>query len=334
MLSLTLDLPEPAMADAADERMTGDPLQSPLGALRGRRPSAPDWFAWALGHTPERSTVEVEGAAVEVLAWGRRGDPGLLLLHGFAAHADWWSFIAPFLAQDGRRVVAMSWSGMGQSGWRGRYSLDQHAREALAVAEAGGLFEAPVKPVVAAHSYGSFVTYRMIARHGDRFRAAIAIDSPVPTQNDGRGPRLPTSGRRRIYPTLEAALARFRFAPVQPCENLFARGSLAEVEDGWTWRFDPGLRDKIDYGEGPTLLTARACPLAIMIGARSKLMTPERLDYIRRSAPGAPWVEIPDAGHHLMADQPLAFIAGLRGLLAGWPEVESPPGLEGLIPSG
>jgi hypothetical protein len=28
---------------------------------------------------------------------------------------------------------------------------------------------------------------------------------------------------------------------------------------------------------------------------------------------------IPDADHHLMVDQPLAFVAALRGLLAGWP---------------
>jgi pimeloyl-ACP methyl ester carboxylesterase len=27
---------------------------------------------------------------------------------------------------------------------------------------------------------------------------------------------------------------------------------------------------------------------------------------------------IPDADHHVMVDQPLAFVAGLRGLLAGW----------------
>ena len=42
--------------------------------------------------------IEVEGAKVEVLAWGQRGKPGLMFLHGGAAHADWWSFIAPFFA--------------------------------------------------------------------------------------------------------------------------------------------------------------------------------------------------------------------------------------------
>jgi pimeloyl-ACP methyl ester carboxylesterase len=35
--------------------------------------------------------------------------------------------------------------------------------------------------------------------------------------------------------------------------------------------------------------------------------------------PGSPGIEIPDADHHLMLDQPLAFVAALRGLLAAWP---------------
>jgi pimeloyl-ACP methyl ester carboxylesterase len=34
---------------------------------------------------------------------------------------------------------------------------------------------------------------------------------------------------------------------------------------------------------------------------------------------GAPHIAIPDADHHVMVDQPLAFVAALRGLLAGWP---------------
>jgi pimeloyl-ACP methyl ester carboxylesterase len=32
-----------------------------------------------------------------------------------------------------------------------------------------------------------------------------------------------------------------------------------------------------------------------------------------------PKIEIPDDEHHVMIDQPLAFVAALRGLLAGWP---------------
>jgi len=87
---------------------------APLAAFHGQRPPAPAWFEAALAHEPERTFVEVEGAKVEVLAWGKRGLPGLMFLHGGAAHADWWSFIAPFFAAT-RRVVASSFTGMGRS---------------------------------------------------------------------------------------------------------------------------------------------------------------------------------------------------------------------------
>ena len=35
--------------------------------------------------------------------------------------------------------------------------------------------------------------------------------------------------------------------------------------------------------------------------------------------PGSPHVEIPEAEHHAMIDQPLAFVSALRALLAAWP---------------
>ena len=71
---------------------------APLAAYHGQKPAAPAWFDEAIAHEPERTFVEVEGAKIEVLAWGERGKPGLMFLHGGAAHADWWSFIAPFFA--------------------------------------------------------------------------------------------------------------------------------------------------------------------------------------------------------------------------------------------
>ena len=72
---------------------------APLAAFHGRKPPAPAWFERAIADEPERTFVEFEGARIETLAWGKRGEPGLMLLHGGAAHADWWSFIAPLFAQ-------------------------------------------------------------------------------------------------------------------------------------------------------------------------------------------------------------------------------------------
>jgi len=295
-----------------------------------RRPVAPAWFDAALAQAPERTHLEVEGAEIEVLTWGERGQPGLLLLHGFTAHADWWSFIAPFLLQ-GRRVVAFSLSGMGRSGWRDAYSLEQHAREAIAVANATGLFDSAVAPILVGHSFGSFATRIVAHTLGTRLGGIVLVDGALAaSESDDEYDGVPVRGHRhRVYPTLEQAVARFRFEPPQSCDNPFildflARTSLglapaAHGGDGWSWRFDPDLRAKIRALPNSALLAPVTCRVALLFGERSKLMTPVRLELIRRHTPvDVPWVVIPDAGHHIMVDQPLALVAALRSLLEAW----------------
>ena len=110
------------------DQETKDPrLYAPLASFAGKAPPAPGWFRHAIEQKPERSFVEVLGAKIETLAWGERGKPGILFMHGNGAHADWWSFIAPFFAAH-YRVAAMSWSvtigmiiGVLSAVWRNRW---------------------------------------------------------------------------------------------------------------------------------------------------------------------------------------------------------------------
>jgi pimeloyl-ACP methyl ester carboxylesterase len=292
-----------------------------------------NWFAEALAMEPEHGSVMVAGAAIEMNAWGERGKPGLLLIHGAGAHAGWWNFIAPFFAKN-FRVAAFSLSGMGGSAWRDAYSMDIYAEEAFAVAEAAGLLEGPQKPVIAAHSFGGRVALRCAAgRRGGELRCVIPIDTMIrPPELVGRGGRPFDSRNSKVYPTVEAIVARFRLVPAQPSfdADLFdyiARSSIRPVDDpdqgkGWSWRFDPSLWDKLADTETIADVRAAACPIAAIRGARSALMAPAVTDYFDANAPaGTPVVTVPEAHHHLMLDQPLALVAALRGLLAGWPRL-------------
>ena len=268
------------------------------------------------------------GARVEVLTWGPPGGEGLLLLHGAGAHAGWWSFIAPFFAAEGRRVAALTWSGMGRSGWRERYGFDTFAQEAVAAAEHAGLFDAGA-PDMVAHSFGGAVACHLAASEaGARFGRIVIADAGVrPPERRWRGPPTRTNPNR-LYPSQAAALARFRLAPPQDCANLFAadhiaRGGLRETAEGWSWSFDPFMWAHLDRASRPLsqeaeLAQARA-PLAFLYGDRSWVMDAATVAYTRAHAPpGAPFVAIPDAAHHVMLDQPLAFVAALRALFAGW----------------
>ncbi len=90
--------------------------------------------------------------------------------------------------------------------------------------------------------------------------------------------------------------------------------------EGWTWRFDPFMWRGFTYEERAEFLARVKCPLAIMWGDRSKLVTPAIAEYMRGLVPPeTPMVAIPDADHHVMVDQPLATVAALRGLLSAWP---------------
>jgi pimeloyl-ACP methyl ester carboxylesterase len=313
------------MGQETTDRLSVD-AQAPglLAGLAGARPPAPAWFEANLAVMPERLRITVQGAGLELLAWGERGRPGLLLLHGNGAHADWWSFLAPFFA-DRYRIAALSWSGMGGSDWRERYYFSVFAEEMLVAAEAAGLFEAPVKPIVCAHSFGGFITLHAAARFGERLGGAVIVDSPI--EPPGTTPDRPPPRHRpnRIYATAQEAIARFRLAPPQPCDNLYAidhiaRLSIKPVEGGHTWKFDPFIWREFEVGDPTPLLQRPACPVALMWGARSSLVRPEIVKHMSAVAPrGAPLVPIPEADHHVMLDQPLAFAAALRALLAGWP---------------
>lgn len=287
---------------------------------------APDWFAQAIAQTPERETLQVGDVPIETLAWGARGDPGLLLLHGNGAHADWWVPFAPFFSST-MRVATLSWSGMGASGRRTSYDFDDHAQELLAVADATGLFESATPPVMVAHSMGAIpALYVVGGEQGARFGRLIVADSGYRPRTEGN----PLEGRpawhNPSYETLEAGAARFRLRPEQECPNpwmvdFIARRSLVRHDDGrWYWRFDAEADRSRGISDPDRLERAIAnarCPLDYVWGARSSLCTPENVAQNRALAPaGTRFVEVPDAAHHLMLDQPLAFVAAIRSLLA------------------
>ncbi|MEM7766343.1 MAG: alpha/beta hydrolase [Pseudomonadota bacterium] len=321
----------------------------PLAEYDGAHPPAPQWFLDAVAQPYELGEVIVEGAKVSYQRWGKRGAPGLLLVHGNGAHAHWWDFIAPYFAEH-YNVAALSFSGMGDSGWRDEYRMETFAAEQVAVCEDAGLFDGPVKPIIVAHSFGGFVTLLTGADYGDRLTGTVIIDSPVnPPDRPRRGPPR-TERANKVYGTLAAALARFRLAPPQPCENHFAmdyiaRWSLKKVAQGngtgaggaeasgnpgWTWKFDPSIWRHFDAGREPAeLLEATQCRIAIFRGEDSDLMPDDVGDYMQ-SLLGhqVPFISIPHAHHHVMLDQPLAFVAALRTLLDEWKH--SRPNRDGL----
>src|SRR6056297_341128 len=132
----------------------------------------PQWFEQALAAPRREGWLYSAGCPIHYFSWGNPANPGVLLLHGFLAHARCFAFIAPFLAKD-YHVVAFDMSGMGDSGVREAYPDALRAAEVADVARATGLFEHPVKPIVIAHSYGGHVALTAMQEHPDLFGGLI-----------------------------------------------------------------------------------------------------------------------------------------------------------------
>ncbi len=291
--------------------------------------SAPPWFTWAVNAPMTSNFVTVKDCPIHYLLWpgddGSANQRGLLLVHGGGAHTNWWRHIAPFFTRY-FRVAAIDQSGMGDSGARDDYGAAIRAEEMRAVVKHGRLGE---KPFVVGHSFGGFMTMRLGATHGEEIGGAVIVDSPILRPSPDAKPRRPTLGHQRFYPTFDAALERFQLLPAQPCENEFivelvARHSLKQLDGGWTWKFDVGAMGSRRWGEPfREHLQKLRCRAGLIFGQNSALVSRDTADYMSElMGPEAPIVEIPDAQHHVMLDQPIAFVAALRTMLDTWVRAE------------
>jgi pimeloyl-ACP methyl ester carboxylesterase len=289
----------------------------------GQKPVYPAWALAALAQEPVRSKVNVTGTDIEVLAWGKIGDPGVLFLHGNGASADWWSFLAPQIAQAGYRVIAMSFSGMGGSDWRTRYRMDDFVTEILTVIETTHLTTPARLPILVGHSFGGFPALVTAVNHHGKIGGLIMLDTGIPPPGEEwTGPPKRTAPNR-VYATLTEALARFRLAPPQPCDTHWAldhiaRTSLKPVDGGWTWKFDPFLWNDFTLSPVSTRVNQLKVPTIVMRGALSFLMAERVWGHMKSLLPpNTGYATIPEANHHVMLDQPLATLAALEAALAG-----------------
>lgn len=297
----------------------------------------PDWFVAAMEVQREEAFIEVDGHKVHYFRWGKRGNPTLLLTHGFLAHARCWAFIAPFLAEE-YDIIAYDLAGMGESKMPPGCDGQKRAENMIGVAEVLDLFSGTVKPKLIAHSFGSGVALTAMDIAGDRFGGLILCDLMIMrpekiAEHFSKGGGPPGSGKpdkpNKIYPDYETARSRFVLAPSQAAQSPFlleymAYHSMRKVEGGWSWKFDPAVfqrnaKDQKKWRDAPRRIVDLPHRLAIIYGERSKLFDSDSAAYLRElGGEHIPMTAVPEAGHHLMLDQPLAFVAALRSTLEHW----------------
>lgn len=286
--------------------------------------NAPAWVADALLHSPASHTVVVDGCPIHYLSWNEseRAKPGVLLVHGFCAHAHWWDFVAPALL-DHYRVFAMDLGGMGDSGHREQYRINTYSREIAAVIDAAEIGPA----TIVGHSFGGLMSIQAIYRYPEKVRAAVIVDSRINFPQASQ-PSPPSRGAqeqrpKRIYANLDQAMARFRLIPEANCADAavfeyVGRLSLKPESEGWVWKFDDRITATLDYTEisEAEMLRKITCPTAFIYGEHS-VVTPKDIaektvSYMNQ---GRPALSVADAHHHVLLDNPLALRELLKTLI-------------------
>jgi pimeloyl-ACP methyl ester carboxylesterase len=287
-------------------------------------PTEPSWFTAAIDQKPDHCDVEVDGCRIHLRVWGAAEQPPVVLVHGGGAHSGWWDHIAPFFSRS-HRVIAPDLSGHGDSDARSSYDLRTWASEVMAAAAAAG---AAGRTTIIGHSMGGWVASTAAMNYGGQVNSMLVIDSPL-------WDRAPEEARLRKhkhtqYQTRDEILARFTAVPSQELILPYVRQHIAvesvrKTSDGWIWKFDPAIFGSefleptpADEESLESMMAAMRCRIGYL-RCEAGLVPPIMADRIRSILQlRGPFVELAEAGHHPMLDQPLPLVATLRTLLEFW----------------
>lgn len=271
---------------------------------------------------PEDKYLFVNGLRLHYLDWGQDGKQAMLLLHGFTTLAHAWDMFAPAY-RDRYHVLAMDQRGHGDSQWAddASYTTEDHLVDIAGFVDALKLD----KFVLVGHSMGGRNAIMYTACFPEKVARLILIDSRP--DNDPKGSEalrqlltaIPdeissidelTPELKRLYPYLSPEM----------CLHL-ARHGLREMENGkFRPKYDLRMRAqsaRAGYGVSDLWLLFELipCPILIVRGTESPILTAEAAQRMCRANPRARLVEIEGASHMVPQENPAAFEEAMRGFL-------------------
>ncbi len=286
----------------------------------------PQWFLDALAQKPDIKTVKIKGSKISYNCWGEKNKPGLIFVHGGMAHADWWNFITPYFLKT-HRVIAMNLGGMGDSEWRKEYSTETWGLEIEGVCKKEKL----KKPIIIGHSLGGMCGVYAASIMKKDLYGLVIVDTAILPPSD-KPPKFDFKIRaNKIYKSLKEIKSRFRLVPgqidaLEYIMDYIAEKSIKKNKGGWTWKFDPNYM-KIFNSESflerqavyRNKLKGLKCRVAILRGEKSVIFPGSSAKYMHELMDKkSPIINVPEAHHHIMVDQPMALISALRSLIIDW----------------
>lgn len=269
--------------------------------------------------------VEANGLRHHVLARGTPGSPVVMMIHGLAGQAHTFDGIANLLAAK-YHVYALDVRGRGESEWGPpeQYGIDTYVADLEAIREALGL----QRFSLVGTSMGGLITMQYAPKFPERVERAVLNDV---------GPEIDPAGLQRIlsyvgnapemFADMKAVVKYYRehYAPM--VEHLaddqlveFARYNVRRSDSGvYVWKMDPAVRTTPSPPpsvEPWAALKAMRCPVLILRGGQSDVLSADIAARMVEALPGAKLVEVPGVGHAPVLTEPAA-VKALEEFLGG-----------------
>lgn len=246
------------------------------------------------------------------------GDP-VLCLHGLTRNSKDFEGVAPYLAAEGRRVLAVDVRGRGQSDWDPQpmcYQAPVYAADVLAVLGALGVPRA----VFLGTSMGGLITMILAVLKPELIAGAVLND--IGPHIDPRGiARIsayagkvgPFGSWQELADQIKALQGVFYPDADEAFWLTFARRCARERGLGEiVFDYDPAIAQAMTQAAAPApdlmpLFAALAQkPVLVLRGALSDILSEEGLAAMRAAAPSITVREVPRVGHAPTLEEPAA----------------------------
>jgi pimeloyl-ACP methyl ester carboxylesterase len=266
--------------------------------------------------------VEIAGLRLRIQDYGTAGKPALLCLHGGAANAHWYDFVAGDLRDD-YHVLAVDLRGHGDSAWHEvpepDYTYRRQAADVHELTEKLDLRDF----VLIAHSMGGMIGCVYCATYPGRARAFVVVDSNLVMTPERIAAYREVGNREgREYASEEEFVAAYRVRPdgsraAPEVLRHIARASGRQFPDGrWRHKVDRKVYANRELVDSFALWDRIRIPALLMQAQNSVRMRAEAIAQVRLRAPQASVAVVPDSGHHITLDNPGGFVRATREFLA------------------
>ena len=255
----------------------------------------------------------------------------VVCIHGLTRNSADFEDVAPWIAAQGRRVIAVDVRGRGRSDRDpnpANYNPAVYAKDMLALLDLAGIARA----VFIGTSMGGIITMAVAGKRLKAIAAAVLNDVGPVISMDGLLRIRSYVGRGKPVETWDDAAQYMKSIN----EAAFPGNTMADWQR-WarrTFREDVNHRIVLDYDpqiaasvQGAKLKStslvakllyrrlARNRPVMLIRGEKSDIVGAEEAQYMRRAAPGLIYAEVPGVGHAPMLTEPAAQ-AALSSFLA------------------